>query len=65
MDRYRDPKQIAKEYFLVKLKKEHPFRKPDPPLKFPNAYRYSKNTPTWLRLKIKNDRLNKGRILDY
>ncbi|XP_077287533.1 mitochondrial ribosomal protein L38 isoform X1 [Arctopsyche grandis] len=65
MDRYRGSKQIAKEYFLTKLKKEHPFRKPDPPLKFPNLLVNPKNTPSWLRQKIKNDRINKGRILEH
>lgn len=65
MDRYRDPKQINKEYLLKKLKKEHPFKFPEPPLKYPNAHPFKGYQPSWLREQMRKERLNQGRILDY
>lgn len=65
MDKYRDEKQIAKEFFLRKLKKRHPFQKPEAPLKYPNAVPFKKNTPSWLKLEMKKERLRWGRVNDY
>ncbi|KAJ8896849.1 hypothetical protein PR048_002195 [Dryococelus australis] len=66
MDKYRDEKQIAKEFLLRKLKKVHPFRKPDPPLKYPNAVPFDNSkVSSWLRVEIKKARLGWGRINDY
>ncbi|XP_063235721.1 large ribosomal subunit protein mL38 [Bacillus rossius redtenbacheri] len=66
MDKYRDEKQIAKEFLLRKLKNVHPFRKPDPPLKYPNAVPLDNSkVPSWLRTEIKKARLGWGRINDY
>ncbi|XP_049829664.1 39S ribosomal protein L38, mitochondrial [Schistocerca gregaria] len=65
MDRYRDQKQIAKEYLLMKLSKTHPFEKPPPPLKYPNAHRYEEGTPSWLKTEIRKNRLGWGRINDF
>lgn len=66
MDRYRDPKQIAKEFLLRKLKKEHPFKFPDPPLKYPNAHRFDERyKPSWLKTEIRKERLGWGRIKEY
>lgn len=63
MDKYRDPKQINKEYLLKKLKKVHPFKTPDPPPKFPHAFRIDNRTvPSWLRVAMKKDRLGWSRI---
>ncbi|XP_058793180.1 large ribosomal subunit protein mL38 [Phymastichus coffea] len=64
LDRYRDPKQINKEFLLKKLKKEHPFKFPDPPLKYPNAHPIRGYVPSWLKTEIQKERLNQGRILD-
>uniref|UniRef100_A0A1B6LT33 Large ribosomal subunit protein mL38 n=1 Tax=Graphocephala atropunctata TaxID=36148 RepID=A0A1B6LT33_9HEMI len=73
MDRYRDPKQIAKEYLLKKLKNRHPFEDPKAPLKYPNAVPvhhdldeklYGK-IPSWLRREKLKERLGHGRINDY
>ncbi|PSN54881.1 39S ribosomal protein L38 [Blattella germanica] len=65
MDKYRDPKQINKEYLMRKLKKVHPFKTPDPPPRFPNAFPMDhRNIPSWLRLEMKKDRLRWGRIND-
>jgi large subunit ribosomal protein L38 len=62
MDKYRDPKQINKEFLIQKLKKEHPFKFPDPPLKYPNAHAIDSNLPSWLKTEIVRQRLGKGRI---
>lgn len=64
MDKYRDPKQINKEYLLCKLKNEHPFRSPAPPLQFPNAHPFPKTMPSWLKLHEQKIRLKWGRIND-
>ncbi|CAH0702413.1 unnamed protein product [Spodoptera exigua] len=64
MDKYRDPKQINKEYLLRKLKDEDPFKAPPPPLKFPNAQPFPKNMPSWLKLHEKKIRLGWGRVND-
>jgi large subunit ribosomal protein L38 len=65
MDKYRDEKQIAKEFLLRKLKKTHPFQKPEPSLKYPCAVPFKKSTPSWLKLEMKKERLRWGRINDY
>ncbi|XP_043496530.1 39S ribosomal protein L38, mitochondrial [Polistes fuscatus] len=62
LDRYRDQKEINKEFLLKKLKKVHPFRKPEPPLKYPNAHALDKSMPSWLRVETKKERLGWGRI---
>jgi large subunit ribosomal protein L38 len=65
MDRYRDPKQVTKEYLLKKLKDVHPFRKPEPRPMFPNAFPIdNKRIPSWLRVQMKKNRLGWGRIND-
>lgn len=64
MDKYRDPKQIAKEYLLKKLSKQHPFRTPAAPLPFPNAQSIPPSVPSWLATEIKKERLGWGRIND-
>jgi hypothetical protein len=45
-----------------RLKKENPFSKPTPKLRFPNAEPIPKGTPSWLADKIRKDRLGWGRI---
>jgi large subunit ribosomal protein L38 len=65
MDKYRDPKQVAKEYLMKKLKEVHPFKKPDPRPVFPNVFPVdNKRIPSWLRTEMKKDRLGWGRIND-
>ncbi|KAL1117301.1 hypothetical protein AAG570_004627 [Ranatra chinensis] len=65
MDRYRDEKQIAKEFVVKKLKRTHPFKPPEPPLQFPNCIPFKKGTPSWLKLEMRKERLGWGRINDY
>ncbi|XP_016845931.1 39S ribosomal protein L38, mitochondrial [Nasonia vitripennis] len=65
MDKYRDSKQINKEYLLRRLKNEHPFKFPDPPLKYPNAHPFKGYSPSWLRLVWRKERLGIGRINDH
>ncbi|XP_046388291.1 39S ribosomal protein L38, mitochondrial [Ischnura elegans] len=65
LDKYRDEKEIAKEFLLKKLKKEHPFKKPDPPPKYPNAFPISAKVPSWLRLEMKKERMGWGRVNDH
>ncbi|KAI4471810.1 phosphatidylethanolamine-binding protein [Holotrichia oblita] len=62
MDKYRDPKQINKEFLVKKLKNVHPFKAPPPPLKYPNAHYINGYVPSWLKLEIKKERLKWGRI---
>lgn len=67
MDRYRDPKQVAKELLLKKLKTHHPFKRPDPPLKYPAAHieiEYPGYLPSWKEVEIKKERLGWG-IINY
>lgn len=63
MDRYRDPKEISKEVLLKKLKTHHPFKKPDPPLKYPHAHSLHdcQDKPSWLQVEIKKERLGWGK----
>lgn len=65
MDKYRDEKQIAKEFLLKKLRKTHPFRKPELDIKYPNAIPFKKGIPSWLKLEMKKERSKWGRINDY
>ncbi|XP_043287025.1 39S ribosomal protein L38, mitochondrial isoform X2 [Venturia canescens] len=62
LDKYRDPKEINKEFLLKKMKKIHPFRAPIAPLRFPNAVAHPKDMPSWLSLETKKERLGWGRI---
>ncbi|KAJ8933207.1 hypothetical protein NQ314_014154 [Rhamnusium bicolor] len=64
MDKYRDPKQINKEFLMRKLKNVHPFQEPPPPLPYPNAQYFDGYVPTWLKLEIRKSRLKWGRIND-
>jgi large subunit ribosomal protein L38 len=64
MDKYRDPKQINKEFLMRKLKNVHPFKAPPPPLPFPNAVRFEGYVPSWLILEKRKSRLRWGRIND-
>lgn len=64
MDKYRDPKQINKEFLERKLKNVHPFKAPPPPQPYPNAVVFEGYTPSWLKLEIRKSRLKWGRIND-
>ncbi|XP_020297056.1 39S ribosomal protein L38, mitochondrial isoform X1 [Pseudomyrmex gracilis] len=64
LDRYRDPKQINKEFLLKKLKKTHPFNGPEPSLKYPMAHRLPWDMPSWLKFETIKERLRYGRIND-
>uniref|UniRef100_U5ERQ6 Large ribosomal subunit protein mL38 n=1 Tax=Corethrella appendiculata TaxID=1370023 RepID=U5ERQ6_9DIPT len=63
MDKYRDPKQINREYLQRAFSKTHPFNGPEPELRFPNAHSI-KDVPSWLKTEMKKDRLKWGRIND-
>lgn len=65
MDKYRDEKQINKEYLEKKLAKTNPLEGPEAPLRFPNAHYYEKNTPSWLQFELKKERLGLGRAAKY
>ncbi|XP_011169405.1 39S ribosomal protein L38, mitochondrial [Solenopsis invicta] len=64
LDKYRDPKEIRKEFLLRKLKKVHPFNGPEPPRKFPLAHPYDKYIPSWLKFEMIKKRLGYGRVND-
>uniref|UniRef100_A0A1B0G4S4 Large ribosomal subunit protein mL38 n=1 Tax=Glossina morsitans morsitans TaxID=37546 RepID=A0A1B0G4S4_GLOMM len=64
MDRYRDIKQVNKEFLERKLAKTHPFDGPEPQLRYPNAQPL-RGIPSWLRTEIRKERLKIGRINDY
>ncbi|XP_017779211.1 PREDICTED: 39S ribosomal protein L38, mitochondrial [Nicrophorus vespilloides] len=64
MDRYRDPKQINKEFLKRKLQKVHPFKAPEKPVPYPNAVPWNGYVPSWLKLE-KTKSMNKwGRVND-
>ncbi|XP_011860991.1 PREDICTED: 39S ribosomal protein L38, mitochondrial [Vollenhovia emeryi] len=62
LDKYRDPKQIKKEFLLRKLKKVHPFNGPDLQLKFPLAHNDRKYVPSWLKFEMIKKRLGYGHV---
>lgn len=62
MDKYRDPKQVNKEFLVKKLKDAHPFKTPPPPLRYPNAQRFDGYIPSWRKLEIKKERMKWGRV---
>ncbi|KAF7282848.1 hypothetical protein GWI33_001984 [Rhynchophorus ferrugineus] len=62
MDKYRDPKQINKEFLLKKLKDIHPFKPPPKPLPYPNAQFIDSKVPSWLKTEIIKERMKWGRI---
>lgn len=64
MDRYRDEKQINKEFLQRKLAEVHPFKAPDPPLRFPNAHSI-KGVPSWYKTELEKRRLNRGKIREF
>ncbi|XP_015127237.1 39S ribosomal protein L38, mitochondrial [Diachasma alloeum] len=61
MDKYRDPKDINKDFLLKKLKEIDPFKETKPKYKYPNAHPI-KNQPSWLVLEKRKERLGWGRI---
>ncbi|KAH0535185.1 39S ribosomal protein L38, mitochondrial [Cotesia glomerata] len=64
MDRYRDPKDINKDFLMKKLQKTHPFKGPERPLKYPRAYAFDRDMPSWLKLELSKEQLKQGRIND-
>lgn len=64
MDKYRDQKQVDKEFLQRKLADTHPFEGPKKPLRFPNAHSI-KGVPSWYKTEIKKARLGWGRINQY
>ncbi|CAD7080015.1 unnamed protein product [Hermetia illucens] len=64
LDKHRDQKEVNKDYLKKVLATTHPFKGPEPPLKFPNAHPI-RGVPSWLKTEIKKDRLKIGRINDY
>lgn len=64
LNKYKDPKDIMKEFLLRKLRTVHPFREPKSPLKYPNACRIDDRVPSWLKVEIRKERLGWGRVND-
>lgn len=64
MDKYRDPKQVAKEYVVRELAKTHPFDGPEPKLQYPNAHSL-KGKPSWWRTELQKQRNGWGRINQF
>nr|XP_023011509.1 39S ribosomal protein L38, mitochondrial-like [Leptinotarsa decemlineata] len=64
LDKYRDPKQINKEFLMRKMKNVHPFKEPPPPVPYPNAEYFEGYIPTWLKLEMRKSKLKWGRIND-
>lgn len=65
LDRYRDPKQIAREFLVKKFKSTNPFRPPAPPLQYPSLIPHDKNKPSWLNRRDEWDRNGWGRINEF
>lgn len=64
MDKYRDTKDIQKQYFIKKLKTIHPFKEDKGRCsKYPNAVPYKRDEyiPSWLKLEMRKERLLQGR----
>lgn len=63
MDKYRDPQDIQKQYFIKKLKTIHPFKEDKARPKYPNAipFKPDEYIPSWLKLEIRKERLGQGR----
>lgn len=64
LDKYRDPKQIRKEFLIRKLKKVHPFNGPVTPRQFPLAHQNKHYIPSWLKFEMIKKRLGYGRVND-
>jgi len=64
LDKHRDPKQIAKELLLKRLKQSDPFQPKEKEPKYPNALPEDNNLPSWLRTEIRKQRLKWGRYSD-
>ena len=66
MDKYRDVTDINEEVLREKLKMTEPFKPRPAPKRFPNVGDLPKDTPSWLRLKIKekNNRKSYWKSLD-
>lgn len=64
MDKYRDPKQINKEFLMRKLEHVHPFKPPPKPFPYPNAVFFEGYVPSWLKVEKTKSRLRWGRIND-
>lgn len=64
MDRYRDQKQVDKEFLQRRLAKSDPFDGPEAPLRFPNAHSFDKKVPSWLKTEMRKARLGWGRVND-
>lgn len=62
LDRYRDPKEINKEFLQRKLKHVHPFKPPPQPVPYPNAQFFDGYIPSWLKMEMRRSRLKWGRI---
>lgn len=63
LDKYRDKKDIAKDFLLKKLADLNPFETPQQPFPYPNIYRVDrKKTPSWLLTEQRRVKLGLGRI---
>lgn len=63
LDKYRDPRDIAKDFLVKKLATLKPFEKPKKPFPFPNIYRVNRDTtPSWLLTEQRRVKLGLGRI---
>ncbi|KAL4234059.1 39S ribosomal protein L38 [Mactra antiquata] len=60
MDRYRDVKDIQEEVLVEKLRNADPFKPRPQAKKYPNVCTVPDDTPSWLRLKLTEQRLKKS-----
>lgn len=61
LDKYKDPKELGKELLLEKLKEVHPFERPPPPIKYPQALRLDSKNPSWLNEDLRRKRGRQGK----
>lgn len=61
LDKYKHPKELGRELLLEKLKETHPFERPPPPLKYPQAIPLPSSNPSWLNEDIRRRRARKGK----
>ena len=64
MDRYRDIKDINEEVLKEKLKKTDPFKPREPKPKYPSSFKIPNSVPTWLKLKMEEQRQKKNQWKD-
>lgn len=65
LDKYRDPRDIGRDYLVEKLKKLDVLKPPEKPFPYPNALKPRPRIPSWLYYKRVRDNAMIGPINNY